>query len=146
MKDIVAIIQATSNAVFIRPLGLFVRQLLNQLDPYAEDEQLIDTVELVFHEALVNILEHSYQSRESGEVKIEVRVAPQELEFRFEDWGESFDPDKVPEPNLDNPSEGGIGLWFIRQMVDEFHYQSEPDGKNVLRLIKRVPGFLKSQV
>jgi len=140
MRDIVASIHTTSNTVFVRPLDFFVRQLLHQVQPFSENDQLIDSVELVFHEALVNILEHAYQYRENGQVKIEIRVARQELEFRFEDWGESFDPESVPAPNLDNPSDGGIGLWYIRQMVDEFHYWCHPDGRNILRLVKRVPG------
>lgn len=138
MSDITATIEATSNAVFIRPLDLFVRQLLAQLEPFSTNERLLDSLELIFHEALVNIIEHAYKSGDGGEVKIQIRFTSKDLIFCFEDRGESFDPDAVPPPNLDEPSEGGMGLWLIRQMVDEFHYRSEADGRNLLRLVKQL--------
>lgn len=139
MKDISATIQVSSNIVFIRPLDMFVRQVLKQLKPFSKNEQLLDSLELIFNEALVNILEHAYQSNENGKVQITIHLESDQLEFRFEDWGRSFDPDSVPPPNLDEPCDGGLGLWFIRQTVDEMHYSAEPSGKNVLRLVKRIP-------
>jgi serine/threonine-protein kinase RsbW len=144
MKELVVSIQVSSNTVFIRPLDLFVRQLLHQIKPFSEDEQLLDSIELMFNEALVNILEHAYQSNENGTVQITVTVESERLEFKFEDWGKSFDPDSIPDPNLDEPGDGGLGLWFIRQIVDEMHYATDPGGKNVLRLVKTVSGLAES--
>jgi anti-sigma regulatory factor (Ser/Thr protein kinase) len=63
----------------------------------------------------------------------------QNLELRFEDWDESFNLEEVPKPNLDEPSVGGLGIWLLSEIMDEVTYQTGPDGKNTLTLIKRVP-------
>lgn len=136
MKNLSATIEISSDTVFLRPLDFFLRQFLTQLEPFYTNDHLLDSVELIVHEALVNIIKHAYKSREDGEIKIQILWTPETLSICFEDRGVSFDPDAVPTPNLDEPSVGGIGLWLIRQMVDEFHYQSEADGRNILRLIK----------
>ncbi len=134
-------IQTEANELIIRPSVQFVRTLLGQLWPFAENERLLYSAELIFNEALVNIVEHTYQSTNTGSLRIIVEIVEETLKFRFEDWGQSFDPDSVPPPDLETPPEGGMGLWFIRQFVDELHYRTEQDGKNVLELTKRIPGL-----
>ncbi len=134
-------IQTEANELIIRPSVQFVRTLLGQLWPFAENERLLYSAELIFNEALVNIVEHTYQSTNTGSLRIIVEIVEETLKFRFEDWGQSFDPDSVPPPDLETPPEGGMGLWFIRQFVDELDYRTEPDGKNVLELTKRIPGL-----
>ncbi len=134
-------IQTEANELIIRPSVQFVRTLLGQLSPFAENERLLYSAELIFNEALVNIVEHTYQSTNRGSLRIIVEIAEETLRFRFEDWGLSFDPDSVPTPDLETPPEGGMGLWFIRQFVDALDYRTEPDGKNVLELTKKIPGL-----
>ncbi|MFH0958293.1 MAG: ATP-binding protein [Pseudomonadota bacterium] len=141
MKTLSISIQTEANELVIRPSVEFVRKLLEQFSPFAENERLLYSAELIFNEALVNIVEHTYQSANSGSVRIIVEIGAEMLKFRFEDWGKGFDPESVPAPDLETPPEGGMGLWFIREFVDELHYRSEPDGKNVLELTKRIPGL-----
>jgi len=53
-----------------------------------------------------------------------------------------FDPLSVPEPDLDSDLEnrriGGLGIFLIRQLMDEVSYRYK-DWKNILVLIKRMP-------
>lgn len=132
-------IDVTAEMVFLRPLDHFVRLLLGQLPAFSGRGQLINDLELAFDEAFTNIHRHAYKSVEKGPVSIEIKVGNGMLEFRFEDHGVGFDPSTVRTPDLDKPSEGGLGIWLIRQVMDEFLYHSEADGRNVLRLIKRFP-------
>ncbi len=90
MKAISATIRVSSNIVFIRPLDLFVRQLLNQFNPFSENGQLLDSLELIFNEAVVNILEHAYQSNENGKVQITICIESERLEFRFRRLGKKL--------------------------------------------------------
>lgn len=133
-------INAPAEMILLRPLDHFVRLLLAQLPGLSGHDELINNLELAFDEAFTNIQQHAYRRQDKGPVSIEIKVSPEQLEFRFEDHGESFDPSEVQPPDLDLPSEGGLGVWLIRQVMDEFIYYSEEDGKNVLRLIKRFPG------
>ncbi|MDQ7785763.1 MAG: ATP-binding protein [Desulfomonilaceae bacterium] len=132
-------IEVPAEIILLRPLDHFVRILLGQLPAFSGREQLINNIELAFDEAFTNIQRHAYRSQHKGPVTIEIKVGPHSLEFRFEDQGQSFDPSSVQPPDLDQPAEGGLGIWLMRQVMDEFHYHSEADGKNVLRLIKRFP-------
>lgn len=61
---------------------------------------------------------------------------------RVRNWGKVFDPDEVDEPDVDAPLEertlGGLGLYFIRQFMDEAHYSFDPERGNELVMVKRL--------
>lgn len=123
----------------LRPLGVFVRSLIQQLPVNAgEPSELTDRVELAFSEAFTNICRHAYGLYRQGPAIIEIIVTPEKLEFIFVDYGKGFDPDKIQCPNLDEPREGGLGLWLMKQVMDEYDYHSEAGTRNVLRLTKRL--------
>jgi serine/threonine-protein kinase RsbW len=142
MKDVSISVEVDSNGLVIRPVVALVREFLLQLKPFSKNDRLLISIELVINEALVNVLKHAYLSDEKKKVLVQISVEEDKVIFCFIDWGLSFDPEEVPTPNLEKPAEGGLGLWLIRQFVDELDYKSEPDGKNVLRLVKKVPNIL----
>lgn len=131
-------IEVPADLVLLRPLDVFVRHLIQALHHEAVSEELSADLELVFNEAFMNIHDHAYRSRPMGPVSVEICVSPQRVEFRFEDEGMGFNPDEVPPPDPDDPSERGRGIWLMRHYMDEFLYEVNRDGKNVLRLIKHV--------
>lgn len=139
MRDEVNIsIQANAELILLRPLGHFIRELFSQLPEEAVSSAELENVELAFNEAFANIHKHAYPGDEKGPVRIDIKIQPHSLEFRFEDWGVGFDPDRLEEPDLERPKEGGLGVWLIRQVMDEFIYSSDEVGKNTLRLVKRI--------
>lgn len=96
-------------------------------------------VELASEEALVNIITHAYQNRPES-IELELCVVPESyVEIVFQDTGPPFDPTKHP-PLVPRGSEepGGLGIHFIRQNMDEVHYQRK-EGKNILTMKKRWP-------
>ena len=54
------------------------------------------------------------------------------------DQGLGFDADEVEPPRFDGTRIGGFGLYMIRECVDEVRYSREADGRNVVRLVKRM--------
>lgn len=137
-KEINVKIEGPALMELLRPLDRFVRDLLNQVPDFIGNDTLIDNLALVFNEAYTNVNKHAYPDERKGPFWIRILIAPDHLEFRFEDLGESFDPLEVQDPDFNNPDEGGYGVWLIRQIMDEFIYYTEPpEGRNVLRLIKR---------
>lgn len=141
MDDISITISAATNRILIRTVNAFVRELLSQLKPFSEDTKMLNMLELVVNEAVVNVFRHAYKADETKKAQIQIDIRGEQLEFRFADWGESFNLEEVPQPNLDEPAVGGLGIWLLREIMDEVTYNSAPDGKNVLTLIKRVPGI-----
>ncbi len=142
-------IEARAEIILLRPLDLFVRNLVQQLPAFSNAEEVVDNVELAFNEAFTNVSRHAYKSNQKGLVRIEIFVRQNRLEIRLEDYGESFNPDEIAEPDFQNLGEGGLGIWFMRHFMDDWIYKSEEGGKNVLRLIKNIPcnerGFAVNQ-
>jgi serine/threonine-protein kinase RsbW len=87
-----------------------------------------------FGEAFNNIAIHGYQD-EPGEVEVEIELEADGLTLRISDRGRSFDPLDVPDPELDDLPERGMGLFIIRSFVDRMVYT--PGDPNVLELEKR---------
>ena len=88
-----------------------------------------------FGEAFNNIAVHAYVDGAFGPVEIDVAWNDLELRVTLLDWGKTFDPAAIAEPNLDTLPEGGLGLFIIRHCVDIVDYRPGPP--NVLRLVKR---------
>lgn len=94
-------------------------------------------IELVLEEVLTNIIHYAYPD---GEGNMEVRCAVERNSlFRLEilDWGSPFDPLSSNDPDVTKGVEqrdvGGLGIFLLRNMVDELHYK-RVDGKNILSI------------
>jgi len=129
-------IETLANLDVQGPLDLLVRKLAELVPDFCGDEQVLNDVELAFHEAFTNIHKHAYGGLSEGLVIIEVTVSPDRIEIRLEDEGKGFDPDKVPVPDFDTPCEGGLGVWLMRTLMNEFRYYVDAKGRNVLHLVK----------
>ena len=94
-------------------------------------------MELVTEEVLVNIFHHAYPPGE-GEVGVSVAMEGEDrCVIEFTDHGTPFDPLSAPEPDvkasLDERRPGGLGVLFIRTLVDEVRYLRRGDS-NILTL------------
>jgi serine/threonine-protein kinase RsbW len=84
-------------------------------------------------EAFNNIVLHSYAGREDGIVEMDIKTQPDHISIEFRDWGDSFDPDAVPLPDLENLPESGLGIFIIKTLMDISYAPGKP---NVLTLSK----------
>ncbi len=104
-------------------------------------EMAILDLQLAAEESVVNTIVHGYRGTE-GEVSVHIEVNSQSIRVRIEDRAPPFDPLSLPVPDMETDLAerpvGGLGIYLMRQMVDEAHYQYL-DGKNVLILIKVRP-------
>jgi serine/threonine-protein kinase RsbW len=91
-------------------------------------------------EACTNIIEHGYRE-EPGPIEISFEEDGDRLVVMITDWGGSFSPADVREPDLSaswkERSTGGLGWHLIRRMVDEVDYASGGARGNRLVLVKR---------
>ncbi len=103
-------------------------------------DALVFRVNLVLEELGVNIMDHGH---DDGVHDIEIALISEGNTVIIEvtDDGRPFNPSTdAPPPDLDSPLEdrrvGGLGLHFVRSIVDELRYHRE-HGKNHLTLITR---------
>jgi serine/threonine-protein kinase RsbW len=98
----------------------------------AFDDQVISA----FGEAFNNAAIHSYRGRPVGTVEVEIEVMADRITLRISDYGKSFDPTQVAEPDLDALPESGLGLFIMRSFMDKVIYTA--GAPNVLSLTKHL--------
>jgi serine/threonine-protein kinase RsbW len=106
------------------------------------DEQALYHIRLAVDEACANVVEHAYRGTDRGEMEISCWLQDRDFVIRIRDWGQGFDLDSVPQPDLTVPLEerslGGLGLYLIRHMVDELQYYSDSVFGNEMVMTKRL--------
>ena len=105
------------------------------------DERATYAVQMAVDEACSNIIEHGYGGEDQGEIECTCRIDEDELTVILRDEGDSFDPTSVPDPNvaaeLEDRKAGGLGIFFMRQLMDEVSFECSPETGNVLTMVKR---------
>jgi serine/threonine-protein kinase RsbW len=98
-------------------------------------------VEMAVDEACANIIEHAYGGEGRGDIECTCQIGADELTVTLRDDGSPFDPSRVPEPDVSAPleerDEGGLGLYLMRKVMDEVHFEFSSDSGNTLTLVKR---------
>ncbi len=98
-------------------------------------------IQLATDEAASNIIEHAYDGVTDGVIDLSCGMEAERLMVVLVDHGMPFDPSEVPLPDLQadlaERKIGGLGIFLMRKLMDEVHYQSNPDASNVLTMIKR---------
>ncbi|MFC1995669.1 ATP-binding protein, partial [Chloroflexota bacterium] len=86
-------------------------------------EQYTSQAQLAVDEACTNIINHSYDNQSEKPIEIHCSVTGNDLVIGIRDWGKPFDPDSIPPPDtqaeLSDRKVGGLGVFLIRQMMDE---------------------------
>src|SRR4030066_1272335 len=122
-----------------------LEQICNYVTHYARQAGLNDTevyaVQLAVDEASTNIIEHGYGQECPSRIDITCDVQEDGLKVVIYDDAEPFNPESIPEPevnvSLDDVKPRGLGIFLMRQMMDEVCYEPTPDKGNTLTMIKR---------
>jgi serine/threonine-protein kinase RsbW len=105
------------------------------------DARAVYAVQLAVDEACTNIIEHAYGGEGRGDLECTCRVNENGLTVILRDYGRPFDPTSVPEPDLyaslEDRKVRGLGLYFIRQLMDQVHFEFTANSGNVLTMVKR---------
>lgn len=95
---------------------------------------------LAVDEAATNTIVHGYRGRE-GFIEIEVGRDGDALVVRLRNEAEPFDPTSVPPLDVTLPPEqrvlAGVGIYLIRQTMDEMTHRITLKRGNELTLVKR---------
>jgi serine/threonine-protein kinase RsbW len=109
------------------------------------DEDAVFHVQLACDEACTNIIEHAYGGENGGDIDVSWRLNNRSFTVTLKDTGRPFDPDAVDEPHIPHsPAEldklkiGGLGLHFMRRMMDEVLFQFDEESGNTLIMVKRL--------
>ncbi|MEQ8357201.1 MAG: ATP-binding protein [Kiloniellaceae bacterium] len=102
------------------------------------DEPDTRDIVLAVGEACQNVILHAYAGREAGTIVLGLLRGEDRLILRVTDFGEAIDPAKIEPRNLDELKPGGLGIYFMRELMDSTDFGPSPDGVgNVLQMTKR---------
>ncbi len=119
-------------------IGDFIEETLNR---FHADAGIIYKVQLVVDEACTNVINYAY-AEGSGPLKIILELDQEDLVITIKDKGKPFNPTTIPPPDLNADLEdrkiGGLGIHFMRTMMDSFNYSYDPIEGNQLTMKKKL--------
>ena len=108
------------------------------------DEMGVYAIQTAVDEAFSNIIDHAYGGETADVIELACTNSDKGLKIVMHDHGRPFNPTKVPVPNkhkrLRDIKEGGLGLYFMRQLMDEVYFEFSPGTGNTLTMVKHRPG------
>ena len=107
----------------LKDVRTFCREVFEklQIEPNLKDELV-----LAIAEAAQNIVKHAYKdSPDSNELMVvQISRTNNELQIAFYDMGSPVDPKKVKHREIDNVRPGGLGTFFIQEIMDAVEFKS----------------------
>ena len=119
----------------LKEIRNFAREVLTK-DPIFENSK--DDVVLALAEAAQNIVKHAYSGQPTGDkMKVEIKFDNHQLTIELFDKGSPAIPQNIKPRKLDDIKAGGLGTFFIGQIMDEVVFKtSATDWVNHLILKK----------
>ncbi len=116
-------------------LGL-VRQKIAQV---AQDqpEEFIHLLQLATFEAATNIIRHTPEHVKNAPITVAFSRTADSIGVELIYEGTPFVPPNTPAPDFSGNSEGGFGLFIIKNSVDQVDYYSPMPGLASIRLVKQ---------
>lgn len=123
----------------LAPIVEFVE---TELDEHDCPPKAMFQIEVAIEEIFVNIVNYAgLTSNEGVEVRCEVLTDPLRVVIQFLDDGTPFDPLAKEDPDITPEGtenrEGGLGIFMVKQMMDDVAYAYE-NGKNTLTIQKHL--------
>ena len=105
------------------------------------DERGVYAVKMAVDEACTNIIKHAYGGEGRGQIRLTYKVRANGLQVTIYDQGKPFAPSKVPQLDTQAPlvarQSGGMGMYFIRTLMDDIEFKFGTAQGNQLILFKR---------
>ena len=101
----------------------------------------ISEVQLAVDEACTNIIKHAY-SEWKDIITITLEMGEEDLIVTITDRGKPFEPSSIPPPDLESDVGerriGGLGIYFMRKLMDEVSYSFDAEEGNKLTMRKHL--------
>lgn len=92
---------------------------------------------LAVGEALANAIKHGCKCSPEGRIHVRCVAGSGRLTVEITDTGPGFDPEVVALPTPHTLTEGGMGIYVMRELVDEVSF-SFASGGTMVRLVKHI--------
>lgn len=97
-------------------------------------------IQTAVDEACSNIIDHAYGGENLGYIKVKVKEFKNKIHIIIIDQGIPFDPEDIPEPDITSPleirKERGLGIFFMRNLMDDVQFEFSATEGNTLTMVK----------
>ena len=122
----------------LKEVRTFSREVFEKINlPQDQKDELV----LAIAEAAQNIVKHAYKDvvETSDRMEIKISLKDNDLEIGFFDKGKAVVPENVKHRKLDDIKPGGLGTFFIKQIMDNAVFKKDQNGwVNHLVLTKKI--------
>ena len=122
----------------LKEVRTFSREVFEKINlPQEQKEELV----LAIAEAAQNIVKHAYKDVEetTDAMQIKISLKDGDLEIGFFDKGKPVVPGNIQHRKLDDIKPGGLGTFFIKQIMDGAVFKKDQKGwVNHLILTKKI--------
>lgn len=124
---------------FLNLIGLFVSEMA-AMAKVSQDH--VYSLQLAADEASTNVIVHSYRNDPARTFTLIFQTDENIFTLEVVDQGEPFQIEEVPEPDIHSSLEkrkvGGLGLFFIKKVMDSVVQIHEENGVNRLVMKKQI--------
>jgi serine/threonine-protein kinase RsbW len=130
----------TNDTKYLATVRNFTAQLvaLSKL-PRSDENKIV----LAVDEAVTNVIEHGYEPNQVGPVEVEIEFDDEKFTIYIRDQAKMYDPGTKNDPDimehLKAGKKKGLGIFLIRQIMDEVQYKFKGGVQNELKMVKKVP-------
>lgn len=121
----------------LKPLRDKLRGLLDQA---GFSEKTAESILVALCEGVTNAIRHSYLGQPGKKIIISYEESQDKVTLKIRDFGVKFDPKNVPEPVIPPVKGGGLGVYFMKTIMDELEYNTAHAEGNELILSKKKEG------
>ena len=119
----------------LKKIRKFVRNYIAKCDRL---ESFSDEIVLAIDEACQNVIRHAYKDKE-GDVAVKLSFRNNEFIASIEDDGIPVIPEKIKPRDIEDIKPGGLGTFFINQIMDSVSFQlTSPHWVNCLTMKKKL--------
>ena len=111
----------------LKEVRIFSREVFEKINlPQEQKDELV----LAIAEAAQNIVKHAYKGVEETKDKMQIKISLKDskLEIGFFDKGKAVIPENIQHRKLDDIKPGGLGTFFIKQIMDEAIFKKNQKG------------------
>ena len=87
-------------------------------------------------EGCTNAIRHSYHGEKGHEIEVTILDEKDKITFKIRDYGEKIDLTKIKPPQIPPQQPGGLGVYFMKTIMDLVEYNTAHSRGNELTLVK----------
>lgn len=130
------LLQIKSDDKYLRLVRTMVEEV-SSLAGFASHD--IADIVLAVDEACANIIKHAYNGDNTKDIFIKLSLLNNGIEVILKDYGRKVPPEKMKGRELDEVRPGGLGIYFMKKIMDSVQYiiHDDADGTELI-MIKHV--------